>query len=114
MRTTIEVDKDLLAEARELTGEQRLSVLVHEGLKALIERESARRLGRLGGNDPAASAERVRSAQGNGQQLPTRTKRPLEDVLAEIRAAQEARGHVPPAREEVDRYLEEERRSWDR
>lgn len=52
MRTTIALDDDLLAEAQRLTGTQEKSVLVREGLRALIERESARRLARLGGSAP--------------------------------------------------------------
>ena len=54
MRTTINVDEALLAEAQRLTGERERTAVIREGLKALIERESARRLARLGGSDPAA------------------------------------------------------------
>jgi hypothetical protein len=46
--------------------------------------------------------------------LPSREVRPLREVLAEIHAQQDARGFVPPTREEVDRYLESERENWDR
>ena len=46
--------------------------------------------------------------------ITARSVRPVLEVLAEIRKEQEARGHVPPTREEVDRYLAEERASWDR
>ena len=49
MRTTINIDDDLLAKAAKLTGLMEKSAMVREGLKALIERESARRLARLGG-----------------------------------------------------------------
>jgi Arc/MetJ family transcription regulator len=56
MRTTINVDEALLAEAQRITGERERTALIREGLKALIERESARRLARLGGSDPAAQA----------------------------------------------------------
>ena len=52
MRTTLGIDNDLLDEARRLSGVQEKSALVREGLKALIERESARRLARLGGSEP--------------------------------------------------------------
>jgi len=52
MRTTLALDDDLVAEARTLTGLQEKSALVREALKALIERESARRLARLGGSEP--------------------------------------------------------------
>jgi Arc/MetJ family transcription regulator len=56
MRTTLALDDDLLAEAQELTGLAEKSALVREALKALIERESARRLARLGGSEPNAKA----------------------------------------------------------
>ncbi|HEX2146953.1 MAG TPA: type II toxin-antitoxin system VapB family antitoxin [Pseudorhizobium sp.] len=52
MRTTIVLNDELLDKARALTGLEEKSVLVREGLKALIERESARRLARLGGSEP--------------------------------------------------------------
>jgi len=48
MRTTINLDDELLAEARRITGIKGRTALIHEGLRALIERESARRLARLG------------------------------------------------------------------
>jgi Arc/MetJ family transcription regulator len=53
MRTTLALDDDLLAKAEAFTGLQEKSALVREALKALIERESARRLARLGGTEPA-------------------------------------------------------------
>jgi Arc/MetJ family transcription regulator len=56
MRTTLALDDDLLAEAEALTGVSEKTALVREALKALIERESARRLARLGGSDPKAKA----------------------------------------------------------
>jgi len=52
MRTTLALDDDLLYRAQELTGVQEKSALVREALKALIQRESARRLARLGGTEP--------------------------------------------------------------
>jgi Arc/MetJ family transcription regulator len=52
MRTTLALDDDLLAEAQRLTGMKKKTVLVREALTALIERESARRLARLGGTEP--------------------------------------------------------------
>ena len=56
MRTTLALDDELVAEARTLTGLQEKSALVREALKALIERESARRLARLGGSEPELRA----------------------------------------------------------
>jgi len=52
MRTTLALDDDLLADARAYTGLTEKSALVREALKALIERESARRLALLGGSEP--------------------------------------------------------------
>ncbi len=52
MRTTLALDDDLLAKAQAFTGLQEKSALIREALKALIERESARRLARLGGSEP--------------------------------------------------------------
>ncbi len=56
MRTTLSLDDDLLAEAQRLTGTSEKTALVREALKALIERESARRLARLGGSEPDLAA----------------------------------------------------------
>jgi Arc/MetJ family transcription regulator len=53
MRATIALDEELVAKAQAYTGLQEKSSLVHEALRALIERESARRLARLGGSEPA-------------------------------------------------------------
>lgn len=52
MRTTLNIDDQLLNEARRITGVTEKAALVREGLRALIERESARRLARLGGSEP--------------------------------------------------------------
>jgi Arc/MetJ family transcription regulator len=51
MRTTRALDDDLMAKARAYTGLTEKTALVHEALKALIERESARSLARLGGSE---------------------------------------------------------------
>jgi Arc/MetJ family transcription regulator len=51
-RTTINLDDALIEEAQRVTGVTERTTLVREGLKALIERESARRLARLGGSEP--------------------------------------------------------------
>ena len=52
MRTTLALDDDLLAEAEFYTGIREKSALIREALKALVEREAARRLARLGGSEP--------------------------------------------------------------
>lgn len=56
MRTTLALDDDLLARAIDLTGIEEKTALVREALKALVERESARRLARLGGSEPGLDA----------------------------------------------------------
>lgn len=52
MRTTLNIDDDLYAEAVKLTGVKEKTALLRESLKALIERESARRLAALGASEP--------------------------------------------------------------
>lgn len=56
MRTTINLDEALLDRARHLTGLNDHGALIRESLKALIERESARRLARLGGSESQLDA----------------------------------------------------------
>ncbi len=56
MRTTLALDDDLIAKAQSFTGVKEKSALVREALKALIERESARRLARLGGTQSKLQA----------------------------------------------------------
>ena len=52
MRTTITIEDELLAQAASVAGPMDRSALVREGLKALSERESAKRLAKLGGSQP--------------------------------------------------------------
>ena len=52
MRTTINFDDDLVAKAQAYTGLSEKSALVQEALRALIARESARRLALLAGSEP--------------------------------------------------------------
>lgn len=52
MRTTLNIEDELLAKAQRVSGLKERTALVREGLKALIERESARRLARLGATEP--------------------------------------------------------------
>lgn len=56
MRTTVALDDELVAKAQAFTGLTEKSSLVREALKALIERESATRLVRLGGTEPHGEA----------------------------------------------------------
>ena len=56
MRTTHALDDNLLEQAQLMTGLKEKSALIREALKALIERESARRLALLGGTEPELEA----------------------------------------------------------
>lgn len=51
MRTTLNIDDEILKKASELTGIKEKTALVRLGLEELIARESARRLARLGGTE---------------------------------------------------------------
>jgi Arc/MetJ family transcription regulator len=64
MRTTLALDDELLDRAQALTGVREKSALVREALKALIQRESARRLARLGGTQPGLVAPPRRRIKG--------------------------------------------------
>jgi Arc/MetJ family transcription regulator len=48
MRTTLNLDDELLKEAQRLSGVAGKTAVIHAGLRALIARESARRLAALG------------------------------------------------------------------
>ena len=63
MRTTVALDDDLIDEAQRLTGTTEKSALLRQALRALIERESAARLARLGGSEPGARKAPRRRAQ---------------------------------------------------
>jgi len=56
VRTTIALDDKLVLEAQRLTGTTEKTALVRQALRALIERESARRLARLAGTEPGATS----------------------------------------------------------
>ena len=56
MRTTMNIDDELLEKAQQVTGITEKTALVREGLRALVERESARRLARLAGTEPQLQA----------------------------------------------------------
>lgn len=64
MRTTLALDDELVAKAQAFTGLKEKSSLVREALKALIERESGRRLARLGGSESSLEAPRRRRPAG--------------------------------------------------
>jgi len=52
MRTTVNLDDDLLSEAQRLSGISERTLLIREALRALVQRESSRRLAALGGSEP--------------------------------------------------------------
>lgn len=52
MRVTLNLDDKLIRQATELTGILDKTTLLRESLKALIERESSRKLELLGGSQP--------------------------------------------------------------
>ncbi|WP_267425872.1 type II toxin-antitoxin system VapB family antitoxin [Methylobacterium sp. GC_Met_2] len=56
MRTTITLDDKLVEDARRFTDIRNTSNLVHEALRALIQREVSRRINLLSGSDPKATA----------------------------------------------------------
>ncbi|MGH8276105.1 MAG: type II toxin-antitoxin system VapB family antitoxin [Steroidobacteraceae bacterium] len=65
MRTTLILDDELLARARELSGLKEKTSGVHAGLRALIAREHSRRLAALGGTERTLkSIARRRSGVG--------------------------------------------------
>jgi Arc/MetJ family transcription regulator len=64
MKTTLNIDDELLAEARRLTRIEEKTALVHAGLEALIARESARRLAALGASEPALRPIQRRRSTG--------------------------------------------------
>ena len=65
MRTTVNLDDALLDRARKLSGLTERSALLREALEALIQRESARRLARLGGTEPRLRRPLRRRAQSS-------------------------------------------------
>jgi len=66
MRTTVNLDDELMARAMALSGIKERAALLREALEALIHRESAARLAKLGGALPDLSVpprRRPRSAR---------------------------------------------------
>ena len=64
MRTTLNLDDTLMRDAMRVTGLEEKTAVVHEGLKALIARDAARRLIALGGTMPGAKAAPRRRPPG--------------------------------------------------
>lgn len=74
MRTTITLDDDLLAKAQEMTGVAERGTLIHDGLRALIQIEAARRLAALGGSAPDMAAPPRRRPPTTGKKPQPRRK----------------------------------------
>jgi Arc/MetJ family transcription regulator len=64
MRTTLNIEDKLIEQASELTGIKEKTTLVKLGLEALIARESATRLARLGGTEKQLKAIPRRRTEG--------------------------------------------------
>jgi Arc/MetJ family transcription regulator len=63
MKFTIAIDDELFAKAQQFAGVTDESAVVREALKALVEREAARRLARMGGTQPDAKVPPRRRPQ---------------------------------------------------
>jgi len=59
-RTTLNLDEELIREARQFTGIQEKTALIHEALRRLLAEEAAKRLIALGGTMPGVRAGRRR------------------------------------------------------
>ncbi|MDO9452962.1 MAG: type II toxin-antitoxin system VapB family antitoxin [Stagnimonas sp.] len=95
MRTTLTLNDDLLSKAQSLTGIQNKTRLVHEALLALVERESARPLADLGGNEKTileAARNRVALAQRGDSSAAIRTeKRSAEEIKGLLKTTKNRR-----------------------
>ena len=60
MRTTLNIDNELIARASKLTGIKEKTYLVRLGLEALIAKESSKRLAKLGGSEKGLKSIRRR------------------------------------------------------
>ena len=56
MRTTLNLNDELVRDAQKITRLTEKTAVVHAGLKALIAREAARQLAGMGGSDRRAKA----------------------------------------------------------
>ena len=74
MRTTLNIDDTLLAQAGEYTGETEKTALVRMGLEALVQREAARRLASLAATMPSLSTPPRRRPKAGQQEKKRRRK----------------------------------------
>jgi len=63
-RTTLNLDDELLRRAREYTGIEEKTKLIHTALRELIAREAGRRLASLAGSMPKYQPGRRRTGNG--------------------------------------------------
>ena len=70
MRSTLILSDDLVAQAREISGIERISDLVRAGLAALIAQEARKRLVTFGASDPGAAAPSRRRESGMAAERP--------------------------------------------
>ncbi len=63
MRTTVNIDDELLEKARKYTGIEEKTALIHKALRDLVTREAGKRLIALGGTMPTATAGRRRRTE---------------------------------------------------
>ncbi len=63
MRTTLNIDDEVLAKAKRLSGLKEKTAIVHAGLEALVALESARRLAALGGTETGVRSVRRRRSR---------------------------------------------------
>ncbi|MDI6816548.1 MAG: type II toxin-antitoxin system VapB family antitoxin [Actinomycetota bacterium] len=64
MRTTLNINDELLEKATKITGIKEKTSLVHLGLEALIARESGKRLAKMGGTEKNLEPISRRRAEG--------------------------------------------------
>jgi Arc/MetJ family transcription regulator len=64
MRTTLNIDDELLEKATKVTGIKEKTSLVRMGLEALIARESSKRLAKMGGTEKNLEPISRRRAEG--------------------------------------------------
>lgn len=75
MRTTLNIDDELLAKARKLTGIEEKTALLHAGLESLIQREASRQLAKMGGTQKGMKVPPRRRPDFKGLEKQSRANR---------------------------------------
>jgi Arc/MetJ family transcription regulator len=83
MRTTLNINDDLLKQAAQLSGITEKTAVVHAGLEALVARESAKRLAALGGSEPRL--RKIRRRRPQASMASRRTLTPVDVAQAGAR-----------------------------